>query len=143
MPPSTAAASSKPSVQGGPAPTAPTTVADARRVWAAAGVRDYSLQISRGCFCAYRGTAEVTVRAGKGAGMRMLPMDGGASPGPIPPDTPATVEALLDLVAKEQRTADKVTVTYNRYGVPVRIESDRIANAVDDEMTYMVTFTPA
>lgn len=116
-------------------------LADAQRAWQAAGITDYDLAVVRSCFCADAGSVRVRVRDGVAVEVVSTP-PGSADPEPTPAEgAPSSVEALHAIVAREEATADRVTVRYDDHGVPLVIDVDRLANAVDDEESFAVTFT--
>lgn len=95
--------------------------------WKASGLRSYRYEIRRQCFCPPQTSVRVVVRNG------------------IPTKFPtglksvATVPRLFKLIqgAIDDGVA-KLSVTYSKRGVPRSISIDRIAGAVDDEVSYTV-----
>jgi len=143
---------------GGSGAPADHRLADARARWAAAGIRDYRLDLRWFCFCAHRTSVQITVRGGRPAGVTPapspVPSTGpfGSTPGnpsgspsatgAVPAGTPTSVEELFDVVAAARARADRVEVTYDAgTGVPMQTYVDVRANVTDDEETLTVTLT--
>ena len=129
----------------------PGTVADlatARTAWAAADLRDYDLVVGIGCFCPPTPPLHVTVRGGVTVGTAVetptgSPAGSPVDAGPVSSHVPASVEALFEVIAAREADSDSVKVTYDgRTGVPLRIYVDRMAQATDDEVAYVVSFRP-
>ncbi|HSM02946.1 MAG TPA: DUF6174 domain-containing protein [Acidimicrobiia bacterium] len=103
--------------------------------WADAGITDYTLTVTFGCFCIRErvGPFEVDVSAGDIVEVRF---DGDILE-PEPGVTPVkvfTVEGLFAEVRANQDAA-ALTVEYDDHGVPTLIDIDRLLEAVDDEVT--------
>ena len=143
---------------GGSGAAADHRLADARARWAAAGIRDYRLDLRWFCFCAHRTSVQITVRGGRPAGVTPapspVPSTGpfGSTPGnpsgspsatgAVPAGTPTSVEALFDVVAAARARADRVEVTYDvGTGVPLQTSVDEHENVTDDEESLTVTLT--
>jgi hypothetical protein len=109
-----------------------------RETWQDAGFDSYALTIERMCFCPDIGPYVVTVIDGEVASVTSQGKD-------VPLDDellrtwPLTVEDLFAEVDDAQAHADDVAVRYDEeLGYPTRIAIDRLENAIDDEMTYVV-----
>jgi len=135
---------------GGSGAAADHRLADARARWAAAGIRDYRLDLRWFCFCAHRTSVQITVRDGRPAGVTPAPSTGpsGSVPGSasaagaVPAGTPTSVEELFDVVAAARARADRVEVTYDvGTGVPLQTSVDEHENVTDDEESLTVTLT--
>lgn len=114
----------------------------ARLRWEAAAIDDYTWSFTRLCFCPQL-TVEVTVEAGQ-------PVRESVEDDDRFPAEPAelefrTMEELFDVIEREIRESDEVTVEYDaETGRVLRFDADRITEAVDDELGYQVeSFVPA
>lgn len=119
----------------------------ARAAWAArpAATGDYRLTVRRASQAApVRADSEVS--GGEVASYDVFtdPRKPGSVPEQLPDAAgaglPRTVPELLDLVASYADAAG-LTVVFDRFGVPVRIDVDPNAGAVDDEMTLTVAWS--
>lgn len=102
--------------------------------WQKAGISRYGFTYTPFCFCPL-GTHSVV---GDGSVIRIdgLAID---SSTPESKGVPAGVPGLFDLV-RRAIDGDSVTIRYDpRTGVPVAMDSDPVANAIDDELTFKVT----
>jgi len=106
-------------------------------LWQLAGPADYRFTVDVQCFCPAAQPVEVTVR--DGAVISVKP-----SPPEFWSEVVVPVPDLFRLVGELRGTADVVDVTYDaEAGYPTTIAVDRITEAVDDEVSYVVTaFTP-
>ena len=143
--PSATAGTAAPTRPAGSTPAARVTdLASARAAWAAAGIRDYDLVVGRSCFCPEAGALHVTVRAG--VVVRSVVEATTDQPGRVPiapKEGPGSVDALFGEIAARQANSYQVNVTYDQAsGVPLRIYVDRIKDAVDDEIAWLVSFRP-
>ena len=120
---------------------ADTSLVDAEARWADAGITDYTLTVSYGCFCVRErvGPFEVTVAGGEVVEVRFE----GEVIEPTPGVTPVevfTVEGLFAEVRANQDAA-RLTVEYDDNGVPTLIEIDRLIEAIDDELTITASLS--
>jgi hypothetical protein len=105
--------------------------------WQTSGPSDYRFTVDVQCFCPVGKPVVVTVRDGQVTSVQ-----------PEPPEywskVVVPVPDLFQLVADTRATADVVDVSYDRaLGYPTIISVDRIKQAVDDEVAYVVTdFAP-
>lgn len=109
--------------------------------WTSKGLDDYTLTITRQCFCPFTDPLQVTVVDGVATAITNV----GQAVQPREADgLPKTVPELFAVVAA-QAGAAKVTVEWDpAFGFPTSIQVDSIANAIDDEFGYLVTdFRPA
>lgn len=109
-----------------------------RATWADAGIDAYTITIERMCFCPDVGPYEVTVEDGEAVSVTKdgddVPLDDASLA-----TWPLTVEDLFAEGDEAERTADEVTIVYDEtLGYPTKIFIDRIENAIDDEMSYVV-----
>jgi hypothetical protein len=105
----------------------------ARELWLAAGPADYRFTVDVRCFCPTAEPVEVTVSDGQVVSAR-----------PAPPEywsaVVVPVPDLFRLVGELRGSADSVDVSYDaELGFPTDISVDRITEAVDDEVSYVVT----
>ncbi len=105
--------------------------------WQSAGPTDYRFSVDVQCFCPGAELVAVTVREGEVTGVD-----------PEPPEfwsvAVVPIPDLFRLVGELRGTADIVDVTYDEdLGYPTVISVDRITQAIDDEVRYVVTdFSP-
>lgn len=102
--------------------------------WQMAGISRYGFTYTPFCFCSL-GTHMVVGDGG------VIRIDGVAidSSTPESEGVPAGVPGVFDLV-RRAIDGDSVTVRYDpRTGVPIAMDSDPVANAIDDELTFKVT----
>jgi hypothetical protein len=124
---------------GTPGPTGP--IADRanaqRTVWRGQGIRSYSFAIERQCFCPeeWRGPFDVTVVEG---GATLVQFKGGVAVQDRVAELPKTMEALFDLIVANAPTEPDVAYD-DRFGFPLRIALDPMKNAIDDEVTYVIS----
>ncbi len=110
--------------------------------WTQAKITHYRLQLSVGCFCAFRGMMPLTVEVKDGQVLSILDNTGAEVSSDFKElfDQYNTIERLFDYTAEAQKNADKVTVTYNNtYGYPTLVNIDNIKEAVDDELSLSVS----
>jgi hypothetical protein len=122
-------------------PLSPTEdLEDARRTWSRQGLTSYRFNVSQLCFCGpdVRGVFHVVVE--RGSVTSVTDAETGAPRTPHPA-VPLTVEALFDKVEEAiERDADEIDVRYDpMLGYPQEIAIDFIENAIDDEVTYVVS----
>lgn len=120
---------------------------DARAMWAAgsAATGDYRLTVRRSSSAApVRAESEVSAGEVTAYDVFTDPREPGSVPELLPDargdGLPRTVPDLLDLVASYADAAG-ITVVFDRFGVPVRIDVDPQAGAVDDESTLTVSWS--
>jgi hypothetical protein len=126
------APSVKPSTPGGKqAPSEADWAAYER--WRAKGVPNYTMRLTRSCFCPSYTKLAVTVRDRKVVGSASTPRG----------FDPVSVDDLFAIILGGK--ADKFSVTYNdEYGYPESLALDQIVNAIDDEVTYRISdYRPA
>lgn len=112
-------------------------LAQARALWASAGIEDYDLMVERVCYCASHGTVRVEVRGGR----RVAVVPGGDVPlEPTSLSDYPTVEGLFDVVARAlEGPADELRVTYHPViGYPVDLWVDPRRDVDDEEFGYRV-----
>lgn len=120
-----------------PDPNAEQALAEARAAWQAAAPSSYAFVIEYSCFCPtdLLGPYEVTVTDGEVTAVR--PDPGPDAEGDF---APATIDGLHDRIAAELASSDTVDVRYDEDGVPVSAMFDRITMAIDDELSFFVTY---
>jgi hypothetical protein len=102
-------------------------------IWQAAGITRYAFRYTASCFCP--STASFVVRDGAEIRIDGVAVDGAAPPA----GAPVGVEGLFDIVRRAVQ-GDRATIGYDETtGVPMGMESDPIANAIDDELSFQVT----
>ena len=111
----------------------------ARARWDAAAIDDYTWSFRRICFCPPL-RAEVRVAGGEAVPGSVAVESGRAADLDF-----TTMDELFAVVETEIDQSDEVTVEYDPATGQVRgFEADRIAEAVDDELSYVVErFLPA
>lgn len=137
----TMAACAEPAVDAG-AGTSPAAPLDRNReLWAASAPSDYRYTVERQCFCGQEFTGPFTVTVEDGAivtvtrrGKEIAVDDEWLL------EIPVGIEGLFGHIEKAQAEADEVHVTYDeQLGYPRSIAIDWYANAIDDEMTIVVS----
>jgi hypothetical protein len=110
---------------------------DARRMWRSQGITSYTFRVEVLCFCVEEGRGPFAVTVEQGRVASVTDPETGA-PRAANEFVPLTVEALFDKVEDAiERDAADLDVRYDaRYGYPVEVAIDFIANAIDDEVTY-------
>jgi hypothetical protein len=113
----------------------------ARTRWAERGPSDYSIVVSRSCFCAPVTTDPVVVTVAGGVIVSRVYAASGDTVPPAYASVYPDIAQLFDIIdeAIAQRAAH-VDVTYEPdFGYPVSVFIDQSANAADDEISYDVT----
>lgn len=114
----------------------PGRLSDARDQWADAAIEDYSMTLSRSCFCGpdHLGPFQVEVENGV---VVFATRDGEA----VPLDRVLTVEDLFDLLEEAYDTdAERVDVEYDAaFGFPTSLYIDQSRGIADEEIGYTVT----
>jgi hypothetical protein len=134
-PPASAGAPPRPGATpipaGKQAPTATDYAAFDR--WQQKGAADYTMRLTRTCYCPRYGAVTVTVRGRKAVTPAGTPQ--GAEP--------QSVDDLFRIVFSGK--ADRFSVAYNgEYGYPESLDVDYITGAIDDEATYRISdYRPA
>jgi hypothetical protein len=102
----------------------------ARQKWLAAGIVDYRMKVSRGCFCAGPSSVTITVRGGKAVKVSDRPWYG-----------PWTVPGMYRIIGQAiKNEVAALDVTYGaKLGIPRQTSIDYIAMAVDDEIGYGIS----
>lgn len=115
----------------------PTTLADARAVWATRGSDDYHFTISRQCFCIdeYRGPFEVTVRDRAATVLR----EGAPADPRLLEGLPLDADALFAFAAEREQQQDFRATFDPTTGFLLSVWSDPIPEAVDEELGLTVT----
>ena len=113
---------------------------EARARWAARGPDDYTMRLTRGCFCTEegRGPVVIAVRGGVVQSRRYV-STGADVPPSLAGDFPS-VEALFAHIEAAQRAgANELRVTYHpTLGHPVDVYVDPHAGIADDEHHFTV-----
>ena len=103
-----------------------------RAAWRARGITDYRVRVAVGCFCPWPSQPRVLeVRGGKAVALFDTT---GRPAGPlIEPWAPNTVEGMFDFIEQAGRSADVLTVRYDRcLDYPTAIRGDHKVRQVDD-----------
>jgi hypothetical protein len=109
---------------------------DAREQWESQGIDSYAITVREICFCPRErgGPFRITVRDGRVVSAEYLGEGTGIEPHA---NFPRTVDDLFATARAAMREADAVEVRYDpTYSFPSDIRVDRIANAIDDEVSY-------
>ena len=102
--------------------------------WQASGITRYAFTYTPSCFC--RIESHLVVSDGTTVRIDGVVVDGAAPP---PIGAPVGVDGLFEIVRRAIK-GDRATITYDAAtGVPIAMDSDPIANAIDDELTFHVT----
>ena len=115
-------------------PTTPENdLADYRTLWEAQRLTDYTFDVSRVCYCQFRGDVRVTVKDGVITGVSEL-----ASEVARDPETFRTIDGLFDLVQDAyDRDAHEIQVEFDPgRGYPTRIWIDYVEMMADEEMGF-------
>ena len=114
-------------------------LSSARARWAASQPTAYEITVRTSCFCAETRPVIVAVRAGVVESRRYA--DTGLAIDPRFTSLFPAVEGLFAIVDDAvARNAAQLDVQYDaERGFPVRIAIDYLKNAIDDEITYVVT----
>ena len=102
-------------------------------IWQASGITTYAFTYAPSCFCPLISHLIVS----DGTQVRI----DGLAVGPVAPPigAPVGVDGLFD-IARRAINGDHATIGYDdATGVPIAMDSDPIANAVDDELSFKVT----
>ena len=102
--------------------------------WQASGITRYAFIYAPSCFCPLISHLVV----GDGTEIRI---DGVATDGsvPAPIGAPLGVDGLFEIVRRAIK-GDRATIAYDgSTGVPTKLDSDPVSNAVDDEFSFQVT----
>ena len=108
-------------------------LADYRTLWETQRLTDYTFDVSRVCYCQFRGDVRVTVKDGVITGVTEL-----ASEVARDPETFRTIDGLFDLVQDAyDRDAHEVQVEFDpSRGYPTRIWIDYVRMIADEEMGF-------
>ncbi|MCH2476238.1 MAG: DUF6174 domain-containing protein [Gemmatimonadetes bacterium] len=115
-------------------PTTPENdLAEYRALWEAQGLRDYTFDVRRVCYCQFMGDVRVTVQDGVITGVTEL-----ASEIARDPETFRTINSLFDLVQDAyERDAHEIQVEFDPgRGYPTRIWIDYVEMMADEEMGF-------
>lgn len=110
-------------------------VAEARAAWVASGVEDYTMRLTRHCFCGedWRGPFDVRVENGT-----VVDVEFGGDD--VPTERALSVDALLDLLddAIDEDAASVRAAFDSDLGVPVRLQIDYDERMADEEIGYTI-----
>jgi Family of unknown function (DUF6174) len=102
--------------------------------WRASGITRYAFTYTPSCFCPL--VPHLVIGDGPSIRIDGVPVDGNASP---PIGAPVGVDGLFAIVHRAI-LGDRATITYDEAtGVPIAMDSDPIADAVDDELSFQVS----
>jgi hypothetical protein len=105
--------------------------------WEERAPGEYRYTLTLQCFCAPPANQPVTVTVRDGEVVAVEPAIGEAEPGG---QLPLRIEELFDTAAEAIADADRVEIDYDReFDFPASIAIDALAEAIDDETTYLVT----
>lgn len=107
-------------------------------LWQEQELDSYRFTLTVGCFCPALLGVEVVVRDGEVVRLDDKPYDP-ATTVPGFDGLAPTIDHLFVVLGDDLTKADEVTVRYDdETGVPVTIDVDHMANAIDDEIGYAV-----
>ena len=115
-------------------PTTPENdLAEYRALWEAQGLRDYTFDVRRVCYCQFMGDVRVTVKGGVITGVTEL-----ASEVAHDPEFFRAINSLFDLVQDaDERDAHEIQVEFDPgRGYPTRIWIDYVEMMADEEMGF-------
>jgi FlaG/FlaF family flagellin (archaellin) len=113
--------------------------------WQAQNVSHYRMNVNIGCFCPFFDRMPVTVEVRDGQVLSVTDSQGQvvAADDPIRSfgnEQLMTVEGVFAYARDAFQTADKTEVTYDpTLGYPVSLNIDRIEQAIDDEMSVLIS----
>lgn len=111
--------------------------------WQQLGWDDYTYRLTVGCFCPAVMRVPVQVTGGDVVRFDDRPYNDQRPITGFESEQP-TIDALFEIVAEAQNSADEVTVTYDEVtGAPTKVFVDWIENAIDDEISYAATTVTA
>lgn len=118
----------------------PSTLADARALWALRAPDGYQVTVQQSCFCLpeFRQPLRVTVENGRVSSVRGLeqPLHHSGSLD----QSRLTVAGLFDVIERAGRTAAELRVVYDAgYGFPTELFIDGDRRIADDEFTYRLS----
>ena len=103
-------------------------------LWQSRGIRTYAFTYEPSCFCAQR--RYLVVSDDTSVRIDGVPVDGTAPP---PVGAPVGVDGLFEIV-RRAINGDRATITYDPVtGVPIAMDSDPIAMAIDDELAFKIS----
>ncbi|MFM8915548.1 MAG: DUF6174 domain-containing protein [Candidatus Limnocylindrus sp.] len=116
------------------------SIDEARAVWGASGIADYTYTISRDCFCTSEWSGPFAVQVRDGVSTVTRVSDGSAVIAPtILEQLPLSAEDLFQF-AEERQDQASFRITYDQAtGLPLSIWSDPIPEAADDELGVQVS----
>lgn len=113
--------------------------------WTDANITHYRMQLSIGCFCAFRDQMPLTVEVNDGQIVSLIAADGTQVLDTDPNYQFYAPHATIDLLFAELESAvndgaESITVTYDpTYGFPAEIAIDVSQQIADEEMYYSIT----
>jgi hypothetical protein len=108
---------------------------DHRNDWAERGLDSYRLTVETQCFCPVELNQPRTITVEHGEVTAEDPV-----PAVDLPDRIMTVDDLFNVAQEALHDADQAEIDYDpEYEFPARIAVDQVSEAIDDEVTYVVT----
>lgn len=108
-----------------------------REVWDGTRLPSHRYNLRRSCFCPPPNYIEV--RVVNHEVREIVDPDNGDPIEMLDPSFPVTIDDLFDLLDDAIDWADSVYVEYHEYGPPIRIGIDYIREAVDDEISFVLS----
>lgn len=122
------------------------TLKENRKTWDAANTGNYEFNFAKICFCPYIGNARIVVKADtvfeviSSETGQVLVLNGDSIPALDRfPSQYLTIDQIFDYIEDERKSSYEVNAVFDEeYGYPTAVGVDKIKNAVDDEITYLV-----
>jgi len=108
---------------------------DRRQAWLALGIRDYTYDFVRSCFCGGPAGRALRIVVRANQIVSVTDVQTGGPPQFTPPAWAVTIDDLfVELQREINRGVDKIDFTFDAtFHFPTRVSIDRIKNAIDDE----------
>ncbi len=118
----------------------PQQIDELRAQWLAAGIADYAFVLEWRCFCGPEVTGPFLITVSDGTPESISRVDGESLNPDFTPALPATIDELFDMIVSSVGDSDLVVAGFDtEAGYPTGVFIDEITNAVDDELTLILT----